>query len=703
MRSANVASTGCDCPPSGPKNRICRPHPLDPLSVDEITLSASLMREHFASDRLKFNCITLHEPSKSEYAAFRAGTLVSPDRRSFAIIIQKTNEVCEVVTNLTQRKVETCKTVRDVIALQTPDEEAHAEDAVRQDPRVAEACREIGITDMSTVYFDTWSIGYNEHWGTKRRLLQAIPYYRASALDNQYAHPLDFTVLVDRERKEVVSVNVRRVHGERTLVPTENHNYHPQFLREQYRWDRLRPILTTQPYGVSFHLHGHELHWAALKLHVGFNYREGIVLSDVRMEDFSTSERRERMLFNRISVAEMVVPYAHRNAFDVGEYGTGVSTNSLRLGCDCNGVIQYLDAVLSSADGTPYVIKNAICIHEEDNGLLYKHTDERDNTVVLARDRKLIISQIMTAANHEYAFYHTFTLDGTYRCEVRLTGIPSTSSLHPLEPASPSRNEVAKGVDAPNHQHIFSLRVDPSVDGNRNTVVQNDNILDKDASSDSAFYTQKTTLRTARSGASDYCHETGRTWDIINPHRINPRSKKPVAYRIINNDCPPLLARPGGRLAKRAAFARHSLWVVPYQERQIFPAGQYVCQRSGDVYDPDNTDILDWTARDECIEDADIVCYIQFGVIHVPRTEDFPIMPAETVGVTLRASNFFQQNPALWVPPSGISRPGACQAADSNGASQCREALETTSGNKVTKTQENVCLNAVSGLSGLTL
>lgn len=671
----------------------CQTNAADPLSADEIILSASLMREHLASGRLKFNCITLHEPSRSEYAAFRAGTLIHPDRRSFAIIIHKTNEVREVVTNLTQRKVETCKTVRDVIVLQTPDEEAHAEDAARRDPRVAEACRELGITDMSKVYFDAWSIGYDEHWGTKRRLLQAIPYYRASALDNQYAHPLDFTVLVDRERKEVVAVNVRRVHGQRTPLPTASHNYHPQFLREHYRWDRLRPILTTQPCGVSFHMHGHELHWAALRLHVGFNYREGIVLSDVRVEeDLGTGERRERMLFNRISIAEMVVPYAHRHAFDVGEYGTGVSTNSLRLGCDCNGAIQYLDAMLSASDGTPYVIKNAVCIHEEDNGLLYKHTDDRDGTVVSARDRKLIISQIITAANYEYAFYHSFTLDGTYRCEVRLTGIPSTSSLHPLDLAA-SRNEVARGVDAPNHQHLFSLRVDPAIDGDRNTVVQNDHVLAEDASSDSAFYTQKTALCTARTGASDYCHETGRTWDIINPNRINPRSKKPVAYKIINNDCPPLRARPGGRLAKRAAFARHSLWVVPYQERQIFPAGQYVCQRSGDVDHPDNTDILDWAARDGCIEDADIVCYIQFGVTHVPRTEDFPIMPAETVGVTLRASHFFQQNPALWVPPSGVSRPGVCH----------REALETTGTNKATKTHENVCLNAVSSLSGLSL
>jgi primary-amine oxidase len=121
-----------------------------------------------------------------------------------------------------------------------------------------------------------------------------------------------------------------------------------------------------------------------------------------------------------VSVVEMFVPYGSpksphhkKHAFDIGEYGSGFMTNSLKLGCDCKGAIQYLDAVVNTSNGDPLLIENAICIHEEDNGLLYKHTDFRDGRVISARDRKLIISQILTAANYEYAFYHTFTLDGT--------------------------------------------------------------------------------------------------------------------------------------------------------------------------------------------------------------------------------------------------------------------------------------------------
>lgn len=535
----------------------------------------------------------------------------------------------------------------------------------REDPRVIRACNELGITDMNKVFFDAWAIGIDERWGFERRLQQGLPYYRNSPLDNQYAHPLDFTVIADTETEEVLSVDIRHVNGERTKIPLEEHNYLPEFIGNEYLSDRLKPINITQPQGVSFRMRGNELSWAGFKMHIGFNYREGIVISDVRVDD--VNEQRERTLFNRISVVEMVVPYGcpdsphhKKHAFDVGEYGTGLMTNSLKLGCDCKGAIHYLDAVVSTLKGEAAVVKNAICIHEEDNGLLYKHTDFRDGTVISARDRKLIISQILTAANYEYGFYHTFSLDGTYKLEVKLTGMLNTYCMHPSEQAAPYGTEVAPAINAQNHQHIFSLRVDPEVDGPNNSVVQSDAVpADIPVGCEgnfygNGFYSKKTLLRTAQEGATNYCHETSRSWDIINPNSINETAKKPVAYKILNSSCPGLLAQPGSVVWKRAGFARKSLWVLPYRDYELFPAGDYVCQSAGIENHPYNSTIVDWATRNEPIENTDIVCYLQFGLTHFPRTEDFPVMPAEPVSITLRASNFFKKNPALWVPPSAL-------------------------------------------------
>lgn len=587
-------------------------------------------------------------------------------------------EVSEFVVNLTAGRIESRKRLDNVMPTLTPEDLDVTERVAREDSRVIEACREIGITDMSKVYFDAWAIGIDERWGFERRLQQALPYYRSSPHDNQYAHPLDFTVVTDTETEEILAVDVRRVNGERTAVPMESHNYLPEFISDSYR-SVLKPVDITQPHGVSFRMNGNEIEWAGLKMHIGFNYREGIVLSDVRIDD--PYENRERSLFNRISVVEMVVPYGcpkaphHRkHAFDVGEYGSGLMTNSLKLGCDCKGAIHYLDAVLATSTGEPSIIENAVCIHEEDNGLLYKHTDFRDGNVISARDRKLVISQIITAANYEYAFYHTFSLDGTYKLEMKLTGILNSYCLHPSEQSAPYGSEVAPRVDAQNHQHIFSLRVDPEIDGPNNTVVQTDALAADDPVGSeanpygNAFYAKKTPLQTSAEGAASYCHETSRSWDITNPSRLNPASKKPVSYKIVNTQCPAVLPKPGSIVYKRAGFARKALWVVPYRDDERYPAGEYVCQSMGEPNQPNNETVVDWAARNQSIENRDIVCYIQFGLTHFPRTEDFPIMPAEPVSVMMRASNFFQKNPALWVPPSQVARDDSSRAACPSGS-----------------------------------
>ncbi|KAJ6164263.1 hypothetical protein N7470_002935 [Penicillium chermesinum] len=624
------------------------PHPLDQLTIKEIPEVAKLVREYASPKTIKFNCITLREPRKAEYHAYRQGKIPAPDRRGFAIIIEReTEKVAEVVVNLTKAKVEEWKEVSDVMPTLTLEDLDVMERIARQDSRVIRACKELGITDMSKVFLDAWAIGIDERWGFERRLQQGLAYYRTSEFDNQYAHPLDFTVVADTEKEEVLSVDIRLVNGERTAVPLQEHNYLPQFIGDKYNHERLKPIDITQPQGVSFKVRGNELSWANYKMHIGFNYREGIVISDVRSHDMY--EDRERTLFNRISVVEMVVPYGcpekphhKKHAFDVGEYGTGFMTNSLKLGCDCKGAIHYMDGVMSTSNGEAAVIKNAICIHEEDNGLLYKHTDYRDGTVISARDRKLIVSQIITAANYEYGFYHTFTLDGTYKLEMKLTGMLNTYCLHPTE------------------EHIFSLRVDPEIDGPNNSVVQNDAVSSEHAVGSpenpygNAFISKKTPLRTSLEGAADYCYETNRSWDIINPNRLNKVAKKPIGYKILNNNCPPLLAKPGSTVYNRAAFARKPLWVTPYRDYELFPAGDYVCQSNGAENHPHNSTILDWAKRNENIENTDIVCYLQFGLTHFPRTEDFPVMPAEPVSIMLRASNFYEKNPGLWVPPSAI-------------------------------------------------
>ncbi|KAK5116896.1 hypothetical protein LTR62_006617 [Meristemomyces frigidus] len=684
-------AAAADYDQSTTSSKTAEVHPLDQLSIPEIALAAKVVRAHYSNQQpateVKFNTITLKNPIKTEYVAFRDTNGPRPDREAFVIMLTKAHcAVNEVIVSLTQEKVLEVKELHDVLPILTLEDLDICERVARADPRVVVTCAEIGLHDMNEVYFDGWAVGADERYGFDRRLQQGLAYWRASGMDNQYAHPLDFAVVIDTEREEVLRIDVRRVGGKRVPVPRVQHNFLPEFVRDGYVSDRLKPIEITQPEGVSFSMKGNELSWAGFKMHIGFNYREGIVISDVSVHDMY--EKRQRMLFNRLSVAEMVVPYGNpdiphhrKHAFDIGEYGMGLMTNPLQVGCDCKGAIKYLDAIMSTSQGYAAVLPNAVCIHEEDNGLLYKHTDYRDGTVVSARDRKLIISQIITAANYEYGFYHTFSLDGTYKLEVKLTGILNTVPLIEGEEAVPYGTKVAKDLNAHNHQHIFSLRIDPAIDGLNNTVVQNDAVSSEIPIGNAgnlygnAFYCKKTPLKTSKQGACEYSHETSRTWDIINPNKLNPACEKPVGYKIISRESPSLLCKPGSLVWRRAGFTRKTLWVTKYREGELFPAGDYVCQSTGQPGWPSNETVVDWSERDDKIENEDIVCWLQFGITHFPRTEDFPLMPAEPLSVMLRASNFFEKNPALWVPPSSREADAASRDLD-----KCCEGTEKRGG-----------------------
>ena len=249
--------------------------------------------------------------------------------------------------------------------------------------------------------------------------------------------------------------------------------YAPQLVPGLQLRDDVKPLEIDQPAGASFTLDGNELRWQNWSMRLGFNYREGLVLHSVGYEDGG----HVRPVAHRLSFAEMVVPYRdpspdhfRRTAFDIGEWGLGHMTTSLELGCDCLGEISYLDATLFNAIGEPVEIKNAVCIHEEDDGVLWKHVDH-----VLGADtrrmRRLVISFHATVANYEYLVYWRFYQDGSIQCEVRATGIMITT---PFARLAHRRYGTVVDTDtyAPFHQHFIVARLDLDIDGaGHNTVV----------------------------------------------------------------------------------------------------------------------------------------------------------------------------------------------------------------------------------------
>jgi primary-amine oxidase len=394
-------------------------------------------------------------------------------------------------------------------------------------------------------------------------------------------------------------------------------------------------------------------------MRIGFNYREGLVLHTVGYEDAG----RVREVAYRMSFAEMVVPYRdpspdhyRRTAFDIGEWGLGFMTTSLELGCDCLGEISYLDAVLHDSRGEPYEIKNAICVHEEDDAVLWKHVDEVAGAEV-RRSRRLVVSCHVTVANYEYLVYWRFYQDGNIECEVRATGIMVTSHF-PEGQQPPYGALVDERTYAPYHQHFLVARLDLDVDGEGNTVYASESEalpVGPDNPHGLAMVQRNVPLRTEEEGKQDYDWQSQRCWKIVNDN-VESGLGTPTAYKLVPGGCFPAMLDPSSPVFRRAGVIAHTLWVTPYHEDERWPCGEFVNQSE------DDAGLTEWTRQNRSIEDTDVVLWYVFGIHHITRPEDWPVMPVDTVSFWLKPVGFFDRNPSLDVSPNGHGN-GACHSS----------------------------------------
>ncbi len=629
-------------------------HPLQPLTGEEIQICASLIKAELAKlgERLRFETIELKEPSKAFVRAWQPG---GPIPREARANVYATGDigVYRLTLSITDRTITSnqfIETARPMIQLE---EFLEIEACVKKDPRFIAACAKRGITDMSLVCVDPWSAGNFGVPGEEgKHLSHAFCWVKSSAYDNLYAHPIQgLNPVVDIKTMEVIRVDDYGV----TPVPQADINYDRAFIKD-YRQD-LKAIDVRQPEGVSFKIDGRTITWADWSMVIGFNAREAITLHDIRFDG--------RPVCYRASLAEMVVPYgspdpahARKNVFDIGEYGLGKLANSLTLGCDCLGAIQYLDCWITGIDGDPMCIENGICIHEEDYGILWKHWDFRTDRTEVRRARRLVISSISTVGNYEYGSYWYFYLDGTIEFEMKATGIINTVACEPGKPGKYG-TEVAPGVVGQIHQHLFCARLDMSVDGDSNSVVQVDTVMappGPDNPYGNAFYTEETTL--GSEGGFDRNPDSERYWKFISSDATN-QVGKPTAYKLEPVEARSIFTGKDSPSGRRMPFIWKPLWVTAYDPEERYPAGEYMNHSDG------SGGLPDFVAKSRSIADADIVAWHVFGLHHVVRLEDFPVQPCVTTGFKLMPTGFFNGNPALNLSPD--KNKASCHA-NANGA-----------------------------------
>ena len=620
-------------------------HPLDPLSADEFRHVADLLRREkgVARPGWRIAGIELREPAKEIANAHRTGDPVA--RAARAVVWDTTSGTPYVAQlDLTADALTAWDAHPGRQPNATVDEWHECDEAMRAHPEVIAALAQRGITDPSLALIDVWTYGATRipepYRG--RRVGWCDVWLRAAPGANPYAHAVaGLRFVVDLNSMELLEIQdtgspgFPKVQGE--YVPAHIPGY-------AARTDR-RPLQITQPDGVSFTLDGHELAWQNWRLRIGFTHREGLVLHQVGWQDGAEL----RPIAHRMSFAEMVVPYrdptpqhTDRTAFDIGEWGLGFMTTSLELGCDCLGEIRYLDAVLHDTAGSPTTIRNAICLHEEDNGVLWKHVDGVAGAEV-RRMRRMVISTHVTVANYEYLVYWRLYEDGSIECEVRATGIMVTTPFVGDPP--PYGTVVDTDTYAPIHQHFIVARLDMDVDGEGNTVVMTETAqppIGPD-NPDGLALVQRSTPITVE-GGQDYDWSTQRAWKVTNPGRRNAHGA-PTAYKLVPGAAIPAMIDHSSALFRRAEAIGHTLWVTPFHPDERWPCGEFVNQSELDEGLPV------WTAAGRPVENADVVLWYVFGIHHVPRVEDWPVMPADTVSFWLKPTGFFDANPSLDVAP----------------------------------------------------
>ena len=624
-------------------------HPLDPLSPNEIEKTVELLKSSPAFPKAAlFSTVQLKEPPKELVLAHKPGSVFS--RSSFVIFFDRiNNKTFEATIDLTAGKISSIKEIPGVQPLVFDGEYGALEELVKADPRWLAAMKKRGIEDPEDVAVDGWAVGQisDEHKG---RLLRGLSYYK-KGVSNCYGRPIEGVVAI-------INMNERRILAvtDTGVVPVSKANYDLDEGSVGKLRERAKPLVISQPEGASYQLSGNEIRWQNWRFRYTMHPREGLVLHTVGYEDGG----KLRSILYRASLSEMVVPYGDpdenwrwRAAFDVGEYSVGRLASPLEPNVDAPSNAQLLGAVFSDEEGKPYTHENAVAIYERDGGILWKHYDSVNQKNESRRARELVMSFVATIGNYDYAVNYIFKQDGSLEIDLALTGImlakgakEKAETDHSQHAGGTTGHLVAEHIVAPHHQHFFSFRLDFDVDGVMNSVGEmNTSAMRPGAENPylNGFAMRETRFRSEKEAQRSVDLQAARVWSVSNHSERNSLGQKTSFILVPGANSVPYVA-PDSSVRRRAQFINNHFWATGYKALELYAAGDYPNQSKG------GDGLPKFAADDQSIVGQDVVVWYTLGVTHIPRPEEWPVMPTTHVGFKLIPGSFFSRNPAMDVP-----------------------------------------------------
>ena len=639
-------------------------HPLDALTPEEYSKVYNVLQSAGKlEEKTIFTSVLLDEPAKSEVLAWKPGMAIP--RKADVVLLTEGKSYAAVV-DIAAGKIASYTELKKDQAPMTETEMHSYDDVLKKDPRILEALKKRGITDLRLVTCYVTPAG---HVGLPeqtegRRIGWGGCTYTANAKYGWDREIPGIFFVVDMNEKKITRLTD---YGAVPMPPATS-------IYDAEGGPAIpgtKPILTSQPDGPSFSIKDGEVSWQNWKFRFRLDPRVGPIMNLVTYNDGS----KARSVMYEGGLAEMYVPYQdpeetwNSHVFlDAGEYfvntGSGGIIKPLLAGVDCPTYATFFSGTFYHDNGTPYVRPQLACMFERVTGdPVWRHWDEDTYAVSGRPTRELVFRTVATVGNYDYLFDWRFEQDASITVGVGATGIlevkavkdqradaPQSASMVGTDPDG-NKVEfgqlIAPGLSAVDHDHYFSYRLDLDVDGVNNTLMVDKLVpykLPENTMGRKWIWAMKPEMLKKEGDAKlDVSIAHPAMWMFTNEGVKNSLGQN-TSFAIMPGETGISLLPPDEWPQKRAGWSEHNLWVTPYDPTERFASGVYLMGSTGEDSLPN------WVKQNRSIMNTDIVAWYTVGFHHVPRPEDWPQMPIMWHTFSLSPFQFLPKNPTMDLP-----------------------------------------------------
>ena len=631
-------------------------HPLDGLTPDEITAVTEILAgAGRTDDDSRWPLIELYESEKSDVLAWQEG---DPETRRARVNVVTDQGVFRGTVNITDRSVDSWEPAEGEPMLLF-EEFVGAMDLALSHPEMIAGLEARGLTPDDVFCLPLTAGAFGDPAEEGRRLMK-VPCYVLPEGSNWYAKPIEGLIAtVDLAGEEVVSVIDTGV----VPIPEDPWGYTEEEIAAREDMElrpEMNPATIAQQGEPNYTIDGSEVSWDIWSFRWRIDKRPGVVLSDITADG--------RQVLYQAHLSEVFVPYMDpdegwywRTYMDSGEYGFGIFLSPLRAGVDCPTHATFLPAVVHADDGTPLQIPDAVCIFERNVGdPAWRHFEvfaQGPDQFTPTEGRpatELVVRSASEVGNYDYLIDYRFDQSGRIRVMVGSTGLDAVKGVASEsmadETAEADTNHgtlIAPNLVAPNHDHFFNFRLDFDIDGQANSFMRTA-LVPAEAPEDiprrSLWETEQSMPQTEAEARYKVNPDTPAMYHVGNmgvetklghhpTYMVMPDDSVAYSPLDVAND-PPAMRNP---------YIEYSLYVTPYARDERYAGGEYAFQSDG------SDTLATWMAQDRSIAETDIVAWYTMGFHHVPRMEDWPVMPLMWKGITLKPFNFFDHNPAITI------------------------------------------------------